>query len=57
MKTRGDVTSKDWGVDHETMGKVVLTLWLFNSLPWKITMLSIGKPSTISMVIFHGYVK
>jgi hypothetical protein len=56
MKTRGDVTSKDWGVDHETMGKVVFTLWLFNSLPWKITMLLIGKPS-ISMVIFHGYVK
>ena len=23
----------------------IITLWLFNSLPWKITMLLIGKPS------------
>jgi hypothetical protein len=31
-------------------------LVMTNSLPWKITMLLIGKPS-ISMAIFHGIVK
>ena len=30
------------------------TLWLFNSLPWKITMLSIGKPSISMDHLYHG---
>jgi hypothetical protein len=33
------------------------TIWLFNSLPWKITMLLIGKPSISMGHLYHGYVK
>ena len=33
------------------------TFWLFNSLPWKITMLLIGKPSISMGHLYHGYVK
>ena len=32
------------------------TIWFFNSLPWKITMLLIGKPSISMGHGFHGYV-
>ena len=32
------------------------TLWLFNSSPWKITMLLIGKPSISMGHLYHGYV-
>ena len=31
-----------------------ITLWLFNSLPWKITMLLIGKPSISMGYLYHG---
>ena len=34
----------------------LLTLWLFNSSPWKITMLLIGKPSISMGHLYHGYV-
>ena len=32
------------------------TIWLFNSSPWKITMLLIGKPSISMGHLYHGYV-
>ena len=32
------------------------TIWLFNSLPWKITMLLIGKPSISICHLYHGLV-
>jgi hypothetical protein len=35
----------------------LITIWLFNSLPWKITMLLLGIPSISMGHIFHGYVK
>ena len=35
---------------------VLLTIWLFNSSPWKITMLIIGKPSISMGHLYHGYV-
>ena len=33
-----------------------VTIWLFNSSPWKITMLLIGKPSISMGHLYHGYV-
>ena len=33
-----------------------ITICLFNSLPWKITMLLIGKPSISMGHLYHGYV-
>jgi hypothetical protein len=33
------------------------TIWLFNSSPWKTTMLLIGKPSISMGHLYHGYVK
>ena len=36
---------------------IPVTIWLFNSLPWKNTMLFLGKPSISMGHIFHGYVK
>ena len=37
--------------------KCVYHLVMTNSLPWKITMLLIGKPSISMGHAFHGYVK
>ena len=42
MNNDNDDNDND-GEQFLTMG-FNLTLWLFNSLPWKITMLLIGKP-------------
>ena len=41
------LTSLQRGLDLDGCSKklCVNTIWLFNSLPWKITMLLIGKPS------------
>ena len=36
---------------------ILYTIWLFNSSPWKITMLLIGKPSISMGHLYHGYVK
>ena len=54
----GLLTSLQRGLDLDGCSKklCVNTIWLFNSLPWRITMLLIGKTS-ISMGHFHGYVK
>ena len=35
---------------------VWLTIWLFNSLPWKITIFKNGKPSISMGHLYHGYV-
>jgi hypothetical protein len=40
--------AKQWEFAH--------TIWLCNSLPWKITMLLIGKPSISMGHLYHGYV-
>ena len=33
-----------------------VTLWLFNSLPWKIPIFKNGKPSISMGNLYHGYV-
>ena len=34
----------------------IYTIWLFNSSPWKITILKFGKPSISMGHLYHGYV-
>ena len=35
----------------------LFTIWLFNSLPWKIPIFKNGKPSISMGHLYHGYVK
>ena len=56
---------KSQAVDIQKTAKIWLlfpakkydTLWLFNSLPWKITIFKFGKPSISMGHLYHGYVK
>ena len=41
---------------YEKQWEFAHTIWLCNSLPWKITMLLIGKPSISMGHLYHGYV-
>ena len=46
---------QDMGIESiEIMGYNEHTIWLFKSLPWKITMLLIGQPSISMGHGFHG---
>ena len=35
---------------------ITVTIWLFNSSPWKITIFKFGKPSISMGHLYHGYV-
>ena len=51
------VGKKDWLIQGDYGFHSDYPLVMTNSLPWKITMLLIGKPSISMGHLYHGYVK